>query len=135
MEGYNTIATIFFGILMGLFIFMFLTKLQSFQEKFKNILQTFLPWIDVFSFGLVSIQISFLMTNMNTNFFLASLNIFTIIALSFIHIFYNLFNFTKEPRSKNLFKKREARIVSLSNIIILFLIIYISIRYFSGPLS
>ncbi len=106
MASHNSIVTLLLAVIMGLLMFMFLSKLQSFQEKFKIILQIFLPWVDIFAFSVVSVQILLLITNTKNNFFLVVLNIFTIISVSFIHIFYNLFNFTKQPRSKNLFKKR-----------------------------
>lgn len=95
MDQYNTYVTVLLGVIMGLFMFMFLSKLKSFQEKFKIILQIFLPWIDIFAFSVVSVQILLLITNMKNNILLAAFNILTIISVSFIHIFYNLFNFTK----------------------------------------
>ena len=95
MDQYNTYVTVLLGVIMGLFMFMFLSKLKTFQEKFKIILQIFLPWIDIFAFSVVSVQILLLITNMKNNILLAAFNILTIISVSFIHIFYNLFNFTK----------------------------------------
>jgi hypothetical protein len=95
MDHYNTYVTVLLGVIMGLFMFMFLSKLKSFQEKFKIILQIFLPWIDIFAFSVVSVQILLLITNMKNNILLAAFNILTIISVSFIHTFYNLFNFTK----------------------------------------
>jgi hypothetical protein len=55
MASHNSIVTLLLAVIMGLLMFMFLSKLQSFQEKFKIILQIFLPWVDIFAFSVVSV--------------------------------------------------------------------------------
>jgi membrane-associated HD superfamily phosphohydrolase len=62
-------------------------------------------------------------------------NILAIISLSLITIFYTLFNFTKEPRSKNLLKRRESQAVTFSDLAILLLCYYLSAAYTPGNLS
>lgn len=90
-----------------------------------------MPWIDIFSLLILTISFQLLLINLKENVMLIAFNIITIISITFIEIFYNLFNFTKEPRSSNFFKKREAPVVSLVNICTLFLCYYLSISFFS----
>lgn len=90
-----------------------------------------MPWIDIFSMLILTISFQLLLINLRENLILIPFNVATIVAISLIQIFYNLFNFTKEPRSSNFFKKREAPVISLCNIFTLFFCYYLSISFFS----
>lgn len=90
-----------------------------------------MPWIDIFSMLILTVSFQLLLINLKENVMLVSFNVATIVSISFIQIFYTLFNFTKEPRSSNFFKKREAPVISFCSISALFFCYYLSVSFFS----
>jgi hypothetical protein len=100
------------------------------QVKLNFLVQMLAPWLDIFAMLIVTVNIQLLLINFEKDPALAAFNILSIIAISLIQIFYNLFNFTKEPRSDNLFKKRESQVVTFCNIAMLFLSYYLAVTFF-----
>lgn len=84
------------------------------EEKLRKPLQVILPWVDVLAFLFISINIILLVQNASNRVWAVCFNILAIIFASLITIFYTLFNFTKEPRSANLLRRREAELVIAS---------------------
>lgn len=81
---------------------------------------------------IVTVNMQLLLINIRENLALIPLNILSIISISLVQIFYNLFNFTKEPRSNNLFQVREAHVVTLCNILGLVLAYYLAYSFFAN---
>lgn len=92
------------------------------------------PWMDILGLPVVVISIHLLRTNLSASPLLALLNFLSAISASLIQLCYNLFHFTKEPRSNSLIKKRQAPLVSLYNISTLVVTYYLALVYSSSPL-
>lgn len=100
--------------------------------KLKKVVQLVVPWLDIFALMIVTVSMQLLLINMRENLALVPLNILSIISITVVQIFYNLFNFSKEPRSNNLLQVREAQIVTLCNIAGLVLTLYLAFGFFEN---
>lgn len=76
------------------------------QEKFKSVLQVVVPWVDVLALLIITISLQLLSANIGSNKWLLPFNLLAVIGASIITVAYSLFNFTKEPRTKSLLKRR-----------------------------
>lgn len=119
--------------LIGLCVFIAVMP-ADLQEKFKSLLQTVVPWVDVTALLIITINLQLLSLNIGSNLWLMPFNIVSVVAASLITIFYTLFNFTKEPRSKNLLKKREARVVTFCDFATLLICFYLASACTPGEL-
>jgi len=70
------------------------------------VVQALIPWLDIFSLGVTTICIRLAIVNSGGNVALGICNIVSVIIVCLIQILYNLFNFTKSPRTSNYFQRR-----------------------------
>jgi hypothetical protein len=74
------------------------------NNKVREMALQVLPWCDILTFPVL--MVLFLLIAKSTSPILAALNIMTAILFSIVQITYNLINFTKTPKSNNLFHCR-----------------------------
>jgi hypothetical protein len=129
-EQLNLPVTLFLALFLGGFLFMGICRHPPLQQKFKFIIRLFVPWLDILSLPIVAVSIQLLKLNLQQEVALVAFNVLSLLAISLIHVFYNLFHFTKEPRSNNLFKKREAQTVTFCSIATLAITYYLAAAFF-----
>lgn len=133
-RGLNLMITVSFGLFFLGFMVLVTSECSFLSMKLKKVVQLLVPWLDIFALMIVTVNMQLMLINMRENLALVPLNILSIISISLIQIFYNLFNFSKEPRSNNLLQVREAQIVTLCNIVGLVLTLYLAFGFFAnGP--
>lgn len=74
------------------------------NNKVREMALQVLPWCDILTFPVL--MVLFLLIAKSTSPILTALNIMTAILFSIVQITYNLINFTKTPKSNNLFHCR-----------------------------
>ena len=135
VEDINKGISLTLGIFLSCFLFMAGSKLAILHERFKYLIRLLIPWLDIFSLPMIAISIYLLLLNLPENPLLAIFNVLSVVSVSIIQVFYNLFHYTKEPRSNNLFKKRQASIVCFANLSTLAMTYYLAAAYSSHSFS
>lgn len=91
-------------------------------------------WVDIGALLIITISLQLLSVNVGSNLWLLTFNLLAVVAASLISVAYSLFNFTKEPRSSNLLKRREAKMVDFCDLVTLLLCFYLASAYPPGGL-
>jgi len=65
-----------------------------------------MPWLDALSLSIVIITINLIFVNISNNIALVICNIISLIVVTAIQVVYNIFYFTKSPRTKNFYDRR-----------------------------
>lgn len=120
------------GVFLSCVLFMAGSKLAILHERFKYLIRIIIPWLDILSLPIIAISIHLLLLNLPENPLLAIFNVLSVVSVSVIQVFYELFHFTKEPLSNNLFKKRQAIIIYFTNLSTLAITYYLSVAYSSS---
>lgn len=91
----NLMITISLGLFFLGFLALVTSECSFLSMKLKKVVQVIAPWLDIFALMIVTVNMQLLLINMRENLALVPLNILSIIAISVVQIFYNLFNFSK----------------------------------------
>jgi hypothetical protein len=91
----NMTITLTLALFLSCFLFMGVSKVSILQQNFKYLIRLFIPWLDIFSLPIITINIQLLTINLDQNAALAVFNLVSVVSISIIQIFYNLFHFTK----------------------------------------
>lgn len=74
------------------------------NKVIKSLTLLMVPWVDILTFPVLLVLV--LLVNVGSSSVLSALNIITAILFSITQLIYNLINFTKSPKSSNLFHCR-----------------------------
>lgn len=129
-QSINLVLTFLLAFFLVTFLLVAASQCFFLQLKLKSLVKLLVPWLDIFAMLIITISMQLLLVNIRESMALIPLNILSIISISVVQIFYNLFNFTKEPKSNNLFQVREAQIVTFCNIVQLMLTYYLAYNFF-----
>jgi hypothetical protein len=130
----NEAVSIVLALFLAAVIALTAVRPAELQEKFKSVLQTVVPWVDVTALLIITVSLQLLTVNAGSRLWLLPFNLVAVVAASLITLSYSLFNFTKEPRSSNLLKRREARIVTFCDIATLLICFYLASAFAPGEL-
>jgi hypothetical protein len=135
MASLNILVSITLALMMGAIVGLIAYPPKKLQESFRTLIQTIVPWVDVCALLIIAISLQLLRVNARENIWLVAFNVLAVVCASALTVFYSLFNFSKEPRSNNLLKRREARVATFCDCVSLLLCYYLASAQSPGRLS
>jgi hypothetical protein len=130
----NVPISVALALALAAVLVLAICKPDGLQEKFRNVMQTVIPWLDVCAFLIITVSLQLLRVNAREQLWLVGFNVVAVVVASLVACFHSLFNFTKEPRSNSLLKRREARAVAFCDLAGLLLCYYLASAHTPGEL-
>ena len=85
------------------------------------------PWIDAFAFPVITLLI--VVAKLEVSTFISMTAIVITVGITLLQILYNCSNFTKAPKSKNMFEHKEARWSILANFLQLCFLYFMVVKW------